>query len=256
MSGSQFEVKYKPRFGDIKIHWTGNLEGTAELFELINNKMGEWLESDRPSIWIKLKGKDLDYLNQFIDFGFTMHRLKKGNIIVLNKWIRKGSKTLPIGPYGYYGVGGMCINEEGKVLCVRENYKTGPGPWKLPGGLYDPEKDQKFSDTAIREVLEETGITAKFDHLVCSRVVHNSSMFHAPDFYSIVRLTPLTTEIHFDPVEIADAQWVDLDVLAANPYPMLGIAVEAERKGDRGYDEKLSNVFHPHAIYCRKFDEE
>ena len=252
----KFEVKFKPRFGDIKIHWTGNLEDPKELFSLINDSMEEWLEADRPSIWIKLHGKDLDFLNQFIDFGFTMHRLKKGNIIVLNKWIRKGSKTLPPGPFGYYGVGGMCINDEGKVLCVRENYKTGPGPWKLPGGLYDLEKDRKFSDTAIREVFEETGVRAKFDHLVNTRLVHSSAMFHAPDLYSIVRLTPLTTEIHFDPVEIADAQWVDLDVLAANPYPMLGLAVEAEKRGDKGFDEKEANVYHPHSIYLRKFDDE
>ena len=218
--------------------------------------MEKWLKEDRPSIWVSLKGKDLDYINKFIDFGFEMHRLKPGNEIVLNKWIRKSSKTLPVGPFGYFGVGGMCINEEGKVLCVRENYKTGPGPWKLPGGLYDVEKDRKLSDTAVREIFEETGVKAKFDHVINYRFVHKSYMFDAPDLYTNCRLTPETTDIHFDPVEIAEAAWIEPSVLAENQYPILRHAVEAELSGDPGISEEESTVRHIHTFYKRANDKE
>ena len=248
---SKFSYALKPRFGDIKIHWQGELGDPMELFQFINDNMADWLEKDLPSMWIKLKGKDLDHLNQIIEFGFEMHRLKPGNVIVLNKWIRPGRKTLPIGPFGYFGVGGMCINKEGKVLCVRENYKKGPGPWKLPGGLYDLDKDRKLSDTAIREVFEETGIKAKFEHLVNSRFLPQSTMFRSPDLYTVCRLTPLTDEIKYDPVEIAEAAWIDPQILVDQGYPMMRYAVEAEKAGDIGYEEVEHDVYGFHAIYKR-----
>jgi len=246
-----FSIKVKPRFGDIGIKWTKELSDPLHLITFITDHMEEWQKVDSPSIWIKLRGKDLDHINTFLNFGFTMHRLKENNVIVLNKWIRTYSNTLPLGPYGYFGVGALCINSEGHALCVRENFKQGPGPWKLPGGLFDPHKDGKLSDTAIRECFEETGIKAKFDHVVSQRFLLKSGLFGHPDLYTICRLTPVSEEIKFDPVEIFDCKWVDLSELSNNPYPLLRYTIEAEKVGEEGVKEYLENYRGEHFIYMR-----
>lgn len=237
VKNEKFSSFYKVRFGDIKIKWEGELDDPYSLVNFINDNMDEWKKDDRPSIWVKLHGKDLDHINVLLSTGFEIHRTKPGNIIVLNKWIREYSKKLPLPPFAYLGVGGMCINEEGKILAVRENYKTGPGPWKLPGGLYDPSKDRKISDTAVREVMEETGIKAEPMYLVNSRFLHKGGTFSAPDLYSIFRLRPLTNEIKFDPVEIYDSQWVDPEEFKKVGYQQLIWAVQSQERNEVGFAE-------------------
>lgn len=248
---TNFNVSFKPRFGDIDLGWKGELGNPSGLFNFIDANLEKWKKQKSPSIWVKLQGNDLEHVKKFIDHGFELHRIENSNAIFMNKWIRPGKKTLPIGPFGYFGVGGMCINKEGKLLCIRENYKSGPGQWKLPGGLFDIEKDKKFSDTAIREVYEETGIRAKFDHVINARFNAKSVMFGAPDLYTIVRLSPLTTEITKDPSEIAEAAWIDPQELVKQGYPMNKFAIDTEKEGDIGYTEFDSDVHSPHTIYMR-----
>ena len=61
------------------------------------------------------------------------------------------------------GVGGMAVNTQNQVLCVREAM-TQPewdgackvGNWKLPGGLMD--LGEEIPEAVCREVFEETGV--------------------------------------------------------------------------------------------------
>ena len=46
----------------------------------------------------------------------------------------------------------------------------GQGVWKMPTGLVNAGED--VTDAAVREVLEETGIRAKFDAMVSCRQAH------------------------------------------------------------------------------------
>ncbi|EAX87562.1 hydrolase, NUDIX family protein [Trichomonas vaginalis G3] len=234
----KFSSYYKVRFGDVKIKWDGNLQDPKELLDFINNHINEWKKEDRPSIWVKLRGTDLKHLYPLIMQGFDIHRSKSGNVIVLNKWIREKSKTLPNPPFAYLGVGGMCINNEGQILAVRENYKTGPSPWKLPGGLFDPRKDKKLSDTAVREIMEETGIQAEPMYMVTSRFWPKSNTFQAPDLFHIFRLKPLSTKIKYDPYEIHSAAWVKPDVLINCGYDLIKFAVQSQIQNKIGLLER------------------
>ena len=203
----------KPRFGDVKVRWPntiGSESNAISILDTIDGWIGQdFKPRDVPSVWVTLAGEDLDYLNIFLKRGFSLHRIKPGNVLVLNRWIREHSFTLPPAPYAYLGLGALCYNDKGQVIAVRENYKTGPGPWKLPGGLYDPRKDKKLSDAAVRECFEETGIEADFECVVCQRFTPVAQMFHKQDVYTICRLRARTTEIKYDPVEIADCKWWD-----------------------------------------------
>ncbi|KAH0792333.1 nudix hydrolase 8-like isoform X3 [Histomonas meleagridis] len=209
-------VRRKAKYGDYLLKWEGELSDPSIVTDLIEQNISAWIESDTPSIWIRLQGNDLNHINYFLSNGFKMHRIKNGNILVLNRWIRKYSNTLPPGPFCYIGVGACCI-ADGKILAIRENQKTGPSPWKIPGGSFDVTKDRTISDTAVRECFEETGIKAKFEYITFQRFAFKSpSLFHQPDIYYIARLTPITKEIKSDKVEIYECKWMDIEEFEAS----------------------------------------
>lgn len=248
MSDFNFIIRKKRRFGDYLIKWEGSLPDPSLLIQCIEKNLPQWIEEDSPSIWIRLTGKDLDHINYFLENGFKMHRIKNESTLVLNRWIRKNSNTLPPAPFSYIGVGAMCINDEGKILAIRENYKNGPGPWKLPGGLLERTKDQKLSDVAIRELFEETGIKAEFEYVAAQRLTLQARMFKATDVYSICRLKALTTEIHFDPIEIAECKWIEIDEFLAGCSVVAKQMVSSALKSQSGFDEKSGKNY---ALYSR-----
>lgn len=242
-------VRAKPRFGDVKLRWEGALSDRNVIIQTIDSHMESWMATDVPSVWMDITGKDLDHLSFFMANGFEMHRVKEGNKIVLNRWLRKTSKTLPPGPFAYIGVAALCIDDANKVLVVRENFKTGPGPWKLPGGLFDGAKDKRISDSAVRECLEETGVRAEFESVVCERFTPRSALFHKQDLYIVCRVKALTHEIKYDPVEIADCQWLGVDeFLAAVPdsaRPLLMAAV-SNTQGSTEHDApRGTSLYYP-----------
>lgn len=57
------------------------------------------------------------------------------------------------------GVGVWMFNPSGLVLMGLRLSKHGFNTWSAPGGK--PEKNESLTDTAIREVFEETGIVLK-----------------------------------------------------------------------------------------------
>jgi 8-oxo-dGTP pyrophosphatase MutT (NUDIX family) len=148
-----------------------------------------------------------------------MHRVKRGSTLVLNRWIRPGAVNLPPGPFGYIGCAALVIDDQDRVLAIRENYYTGPGPWKLPGGLFDCAKDRDIAAGAIRECFEETGVRAEFLYIALERFTPVSVMFHHNDLYVICRLRPITTDIRHDPVEIAECSWISKEEFLEGAWP-------------------------------------
>ncbi|KAK8875697.1 hypothetical protein M9Y10_005872 [Tritrichomonas musculus] len=238
MSDFNFIIRKKKRFGDYLIKWEGTLPDPSLLVQCIEKNLPQWIAEDSPSIWVRLTGKDLDHINYLLQNGFKMHRIKNESTLVLNRWLRKNSYTLPPAPISYVGVGAMCINDEGLILAIRENFKSGPGPWKLPGGLFERTKDQKLSDVAIRELREETGIQGEFQCVAAQRLTIRAAMFKATDIYTICRLKPLTTEIHFDPIEIADCKWITIEEFLPSCSVIARQMVSSALKSPTGFNEK------------------
>jgi len=55
----------------------------------------------------------------------------------------------------------IVVNNKGEILLIR---RTDNGNWAVPGGGMDP--GESITDTAVRETLEETGITCEINGLV------------------------------------------------------------------------------------------
>lgn len=65
---------------------------------------------------------------------------------------------------------------------------------------------ENIGNAAIREVLEETGVTTEFVSLVAFRHVLSGS-FDCADMYFVTNLRPLTFDIVIDK-EILNAKWM------------------------------------------------
>ena len=82
------------------------------------------------------------------------------------------------------------------------------GVLQLPGGLSNLGED--FHHTAVREVWEETGIRASFDHVIGIRHYHGMA-FDRSDLYVICKMKAETDEISLDPHELAAAAWMPVE---------------------------------------------
>lgn len=92
------------------------------------------------------------FLREWIDTP-DFQRLK-GEHAFMRDYLASFSQT----PYPrYFTAADACVIQSGHILLVRRGQMPGEGLWALPGGHVG--EDETFRDAAIRELIEETGIT-------------------------------------------------------------------------------------------------
>jgi 8-oxo-dGTP diphosphatase len=104
---------------------------------------------------------------------------------------------------------GALVSFEGRLLLVRRAHAPWRGLWDIPGGFCGSREHP--ADAAVREVREETGLEVKTSSILGMWIdsyapegldrdkVTLSIYFHATAKGS--------TEIHFDPNEVAETRW-------------------------------------------------
>jgi ADP-ribose pyrophosphatase YjhB (NUDIX family) len=125
------------------------------------------------------------------------------------------------------GVGGLVLRPSPTghdVLIVKEAREQFVN-MKLPGGLAEVGED--FGAAAVREVKEETGVDTVFESLLTIRHQHKVQ-FNRSDIYVIALLKAgPSSAIVKDDYEIAEARWVDLEVLLrTTTHAMLKTALD------------------------------
>jgi 8-oxo-dGTP pyrophosphatase MutT (NUDIX family) len=102
----------------------------------------------------------------------------------------------------------IVVNSQGQILLIR---RTDNGNWAVPGGGMDP--GESITDTAVRETLEETGITCEITGLVGiytspRHVIRYTSNDEVRQEFSIVfTARPVGGELR-PSNESAEPQWV------------------------------------------------
>ncbi|PIA58313.1 hypothetical protein AQUCO_00500324v1 [Aquilegia coerulea] len=103
------------------------------------------------------------------------------------------------------------------VLVVQEKSGKfrGTGLWKFPTGVVDEGED--ICKGAMREVKEETGIDTEFVEVLAFRQSHKS-FFDKSDLFFVCMLRPLSFDIQKQELEIEAAEWMPIEVYAAQPF--------------------------------------
>ncbi|MFI1360457.1 NUDIX domain-containing protein [Streptomyces sp. NPDC020898] len=94
--------------------------------------------------------------------------------------------------------------------------KFGQGMWDLPLGKSEP--GEPITDTAVRELYEETGLTVKPESLRVAHIVHGSLGVEAPNGYlTVVFATHDWTgdPENREPDKHAEVRWTEVDALPA-----------------------------------------
>jgi len=174
---------------------------------LLRDSLASWTEKKYRGIWISVPISKSEFIPLLVKYGFVYHHAKP-TYLMLIKWLPTDEpNNLPTYPHTSIGVGGFVLNDKNELLVIKERWHKDP-LWKLPGGMVDLSED--ISAAAIREVWEETSIKTEFISLICFRHCHQL-IFDTSNFYFIVRLKPLTTEIKKDDGEIFDAKWIPFE---------------------------------------------
>lgn len=113
------------------------------------------------------------------------------------------------------GISAAIIVSDGKVLMVRRAVKEGKLSWQFPAGAI--EAGEAAEDAAVRETLEETGLTVKAVKLIGERIHPNTGR----------AMSYTACEVVDGEARVADAEELDAVAWVAHseitdyvPYPL------------------------------------
>jgi ADP-ribose pyrophosphatase YjhB (NUDIX family) len=107
------------------------------------------------------------------------------------------------------GVTGIVRADDGRVLLLRHRLWSADSPWGFPSGF--AQRGERFQDTIVREVHEETGLTVRVGGLVELR----SGFRYKAEVYFEASLVGGLDGLVLEPREILDARLFTLDELPA-----------------------------------------
>ncbi|MFH8492391.1 NUDIX domain-containing protein [Streptomyces longisporoflavus] len=126
------------------------------------------------------------------------------------------------------------------VLLQRsENAKFARGMWDLPVGKSEP--GEPITETAVRELYEETGLTVKAESLKVAHIIHGAWGVEAPNgFLTVVFAAREWTgePENREPRKHAQVRWVDVDTIPKEFVDTTGSALH--RYLDEGPDVSLN----------------
>ncbi|MCK2213359.1 NUDIX domain-containing protein [Actinomadura sp. ATCC 31491] len=130
----------------------------------------------------------------------------------------------------------VVANEADEVLLIR---RSDNGNWALPGGAVD--LGESIPQAAIRETLEETGITCEITGLVGTysdprHVIHYTSNGEVRQEFSLVLTARATGGQPTPSTESREVRWVPRQELAAyGMYPSMRLRIGHYLRGNGPY---------------------
>ena len=113
------------------------------------------------------------------------------------------------------GVGGAVVRD-GRLLLVRRASRHGRGNWQLPGGFIEP--DETIERAVVREVFEETNVTAEVEAVLGLRSRYDPESGNG--IYVILLLRPISGEPTADNHEVDQAGYFTLGEIGnLSPLP-------------------------------------
>lgn len=192
-------------FGGVVTDPNGLPDTPAEFEGELERSLVEWANEGYKVVWLEVPLPKAALVPVAAEAGFDFHHADANYVLMTRRLIEDAH----IPPYAshYIGAGGVVLNSADEILVVSERHRrnTRVPSYKLPGGALHP--GEHLVEGVVREVLEETGVNAKFESLVCFRHWHGYR-YNKSDIYFVCRLSPLSTEITMQAEEIEDCLWM------------------------------------------------
>ena len=179
----------------------------GEFAARLDAAIAQWRETGYEVAWLDLPLALAAHVPVATQRGFIYHHADTAGLTATLTLI-PGSFIPPYATH-YVGAGGVVLNRRDELLVVCERYRIDNRPpfYKLPGGALEP--GENIVASILREVMEETGIAAKFEALTCFRHWHGYR-YGKSDIYFVCRLRALTDKITMGEHEIAECLWMPL----------------------------------------------
>ncbi|HEY0582492.1 MAG TPA: NUDIX domain-containing protein [Chloroflexota bacterium] len=171
---------------------------------VLRQSLDAWRGEGKKLVWLDVPLDRAALVPVAAEAGFFFHHANEGDLMMICRLAE--SAFVPTHATHYVGVGGVVINEQQELLVVCERHRRTSQPYyKLPGGALQP--GEHLVDAVLREVLEETGVQAKFESLVCFRHWHGYR-YGKSDIYFVCRLSPLSQDVTMQTEEIEECFWM------------------------------------------------
>jgi 8-oxo-dGTP pyrophosphatase MutT (NUDIX family) len=194
----------------------GILTQTDELPQLpdefsarLHHSLKTWRSEGYRVVWIEIPIALAALVPIAAEAGFHFHH--SGEEYVMMTLRLEDNAFIPAHASHYIGAGGVVLSADQELLVVSEKYhsqRPGPPRYKLPGGTL--HEGEHLAEAVVREVLEETGVRAEFEALVCFRHWHGYR-YGKSDIYFVCRLRPLSKAITIQEEEIAECRWMPVE---------------------------------------------
>lgn len=184
----------------------------AEFEAALNQSLAAWKAEGFRLVWLKVLIARAALVPIAVAAGFVFHHSNEGDLMMTCRLVEDA--FVPTHATHYVGVGGVVINERRELLVVCEKHRrTSQRYYKLPGGALQP--GEHLAEAVLREVLEETGVQAQFESLVCFRHWHGYR-YGKSDIYFVCRLKPLSEDVTLQAEEIEECLWMPVEEYLAS----------------------------------------
>jgi 8-oxo-dGTP pyrophosphatase MutT (NUDIX family) len=195
------------QFGGIVVDPEKLPQDADEFAHRLRHSLDSWRSDGRRLVWLDVPRHLATHIPVATREDFFFHHSDEDNLVMVCRLVEDA--FVPTHATHYIGVGGVVINERNELLVVCERHRrTAQIYYKLPGGALQP--GEHLVDAVLREVLEETGVNAKFESLVCFRHWHGYR-YGKSDIYFVCRLSPLSQDLTMQAEEIEECFWMPVD---------------------------------------------
>ena len=176
----------------------------AQFGPALRGSLETWRAAGHRLVWMRVPIARAALIPVAVEAGFVFHHSNEDDLMMTCRLVEDA--FVPTHATHYVGVGGVCLNERQELLVVCERHRRTKQPYyKLPGGALQP--GEHLVDAVLREVLEETGVQARFESLVCFRHWHGYR-YGKSDIYFVCRLSPLSEAVTMQASEIEECFWM------------------------------------------------
>jgi 8-oxo-dGTP pyrophosphatase MutT (NUDIX family) len=200
------------RFGGVIVDPEQLPEDGADFAAILDRSLADWTVAGYRLVWLDVPIARAPLIPIAVAAGFVFHHSDEGDLVLTRRLVEDA--FVPVHATHYVGVGGVVLNDRRDLLVVCERHRrTSQRYYKLPGGALQP--GEHLVDAVLREVLEETGVRARFESLVCFRHWHGYR-YGKSDIYFVCRLTPLSEDVTAQATEIEECLWMPVEEYLAH----------------------------------------